>query len=127
MKIYEYENGVEYWYDRSTKCWWTAKFDRDHNQIGDAVHAYTMEEIIECAEDLALDGVDFTYCAAWRRAEKIAREHCAQKKVAAFNNLIDTNVREVKSKSGDLLGYTFTTVIYNYYTGNVLARERIAA
>ena len=45
MKIYNFGN-VEYWYDRSTRCWWCAEFDNEKNQVGEAVHAYTKDEII---------------------------------------------------------------------------------
>lgn len=42
-----YKTGTyQYWYDRSTKCWWMANFDDDGNQVGDAVDAYTKREIL---------------------------------------------------------------------------------
>lgn len=41
---------VEYWYTRSYRCWWCAEYDAEGNQVGDAEHAYTKEEIIEIAE-----------------------------------------------------------------------------
>ena len=44
MKIYKMKN-YEFWYDKNTRCWWAAKYDKNHNQIGDAFHAYTKEEI----------------------------------------------------------------------------------
>lgn len=44
-KVYE-TSGYQYWYDRSTKCWWMAKFDDEGNQDGDAVDAYTKREIL---------------------------------------------------------------------------------
>ena len=45
MKIYKRGN-YEYWYDRSTRCWYCAKFDKEGNKIGDASGAYTKPEII---------------------------------------------------------------------------------
>ena len=45
------KTNTEYWYDFSTRCWWTAAFI-DGNQQGDAQHAYTKNEIIELAESL---------------------------------------------------------------------------
>lgn len=44
MKIHK-AGGVEYWYDRSVRCWYAAKRDADGNQIGNAVHAATREGI----------------------------------------------------------------------------------
>lgn len=44
MNIYRF-GMIQYWYDRSTRCWWAAEFDADGNQEGDAVHAYTKDEI----------------------------------------------------------------------------------
>lgn len=45
MKIY-HSGDWEYWYDRSTRCWWTALFEQGTGiQIGDAIHAYTRAEI----------------------------------------------------------------------------------
>ncbi len=45
MKIYYGLNGWEYWYDRTTRCWWAAIFDADKNQVGDAINTYTKAEI----------------------------------------------------------------------------------
>jgi hypothetical protein len=41
---------VRYWYDRSTRCWWAARYDSGGNQIGDAVHAATKSEILFAIE-----------------------------------------------------------------------------
>jgi hypothetical protein len=45
MKVYVSDK-VEYWYDRSTKCWWCAETDGKGNQVGDARHAYSKREIL---------------------------------------------------------------------------------
>jgi len=45
MKIHYYKD-FQYWYDRSNRCWWIARFDSDGNQIGAANHAYTKEEVL---------------------------------------------------------------------------------
>lgn len=50
MKIHTIRIGdrtFEYWYDRSTRCWWAAEFGDDLNQIGDAQHAYSKDEILQ--------------------------------------------------------------------------------
>lgn len=49
MKIYSYKNW-QLWYDRTTRCWWGANFDKDDNQIGDALDAYTKSQLIEYIE-----------------------------------------------------------------------------
>lgn len=36
----------EHWYDRSTQCWWLARFDTEGNQIGDAQHEFTKDGIV---------------------------------------------------------------------------------
>lgn len=45
MKTYQH-GMVEYWYDRSTRCWWAREVDAEGNQVGDAEHAYTRWEIL---------------------------------------------------------------------------------
>lgn len=52
VKIHTAPGGVQFWYDRQTRCWWAARFDEDGNQIGQAVHAYTRQEIEQAAQDL---------------------------------------------------------------------------
>ena len=37
----------QYWYDRSTRCWWAATFDSEGNQTCPAIDAYTKAEIIQ--------------------------------------------------------------------------------
>ena len=44
MKIHKIDNW-EYWYDRSVRCWWAMQVDENGNQLDDAIHAYTKEEI----------------------------------------------------------------------------------
>lgn len=46
MKIHYYRGGWQYWYDHSTRCWWAAKFDKDGNQVGDAIHAARKWEVV---------------------------------------------------------------------------------
>ena len=43
MKIYK-KNNYEYWYDRSTRCWWAAMFENGC-QIGESFNCYTKEDI----------------------------------------------------------------------------------
>jgi hypothetical protein len=45
MKIHKYKD-YELWYDRTTRCWFAAKFDSNGYQIGDAIDAYTKQELI---------------------------------------------------------------------------------
>lgn len=45
MKIYNIGNW-EYWYDRSTKCWWAGKFINGV-QVGESLNSYRKKEIIE--------------------------------------------------------------------------------
>jgi len=35
------------WYDRSYRTWYAAKFDKQGNQIGDSIFAFTKQEIKE--------------------------------------------------------------------------------
>ena len=49
MKIHKYK-GIEIWYDRSTKCWYGMRVDKNGYQIGDVIDAYTKEEIIWAIE-----------------------------------------------------------------------------
>lgn len=55
MKIHHHKspNGVryQYWYDRSTRCWWAIQTDAEGNQVNDAVDAYTKTEIIRAIKD----------------------------------------------------------------------------
>ena len=44
MKIYK-KGDYEYWYDRPTRSWWCAEYDKEGNQIGDADARYTKREI----------------------------------------------------------------------------------
>ena len=44
MKIYK-KGDYEYWYDRPTRSWWCAEYDKEGNQVGDADCAYTKREI----------------------------------------------------------------------------------
>jgi len=57
MNIYHAAGGWQYWYDRSTRCWWAAQFDGDGYQQGDAEHAYTRAEIEELIAVTARDEV----------------------------------------------------------------------
>lgn len=47
MKIHHAPGGVQYWHDRSTRCWWAAMFDASGDQVGQAIHACTRQEIEE--------------------------------------------------------------------------------
>lgn len=49
MKIHNLQDGVQYWYDKSTRCWWAARFDASGNQIGKAIDAATRAEIVRLA------------------------------------------------------------------------------
>jgi len=46
MKIHTIGN-FQYWYDRSMQCWWGADYDNEGNQISDAEHAYTKQQLLE--------------------------------------------------------------------------------
>ena len=46
MKIYRLPGGIEYWYDRSTRCWYAAPYDAEGNQLEATVDAYTKEGIL---------------------------------------------------------------------------------
>lgn len=49
MKIHVIIDGAyqwNYWHDKSTRCWWCAKYNSIGNQVGYAQHAYTKPEII---------------------------------------------------------------------------------
>lgn len=46
MKVYKLKDW-EYWYDRSYRTWYAIKLDEDGYQIGDAIDAYTKDEIIQ--------------------------------------------------------------------------------
>ena len=52
MKIRRIGN-VQYWYDGNAgvRCWWAAEFDAEGNQVGDAVDAYTKDEIVQIAKE----------------------------------------------------------------------------
>ena len=52
MKVYRL-GMVEYWYDRSYRNWWCREVDADGNQVGDADHAYTKDEILARVTDWA--------------------------------------------------------------------------
>lgn len=45
MKIYNIGNW-EYWYDRSTRCWWAGEFINGV-QVGESLNSYRKKEIIE--------------------------------------------------------------------------------
>jgi len=46
MKIYKLEN-FEYWYDPHNRSWWAMQVDKATGyQVGDALNAYTKQEII---------------------------------------------------------------------------------
>ncbi len=49
MKIHTLKAGVQFWYDRSTRCWWAAQFDARGNQVGKAIDAATRGEIVRLA------------------------------------------------------------------------------
>lgn len=49
MKVYKYKS-YEYWYDRSYRTWYAIKLDAEGNQIGDAIDAYTKQEIVKYIE-----------------------------------------------------------------------------
>lgn len=49
MKIYKL-HAYEYWYDRSYRSWYAIKLDEEGNQVGEALFAYTKEEIISYIE-----------------------------------------------------------------------------
>lgn len=46
MKVYKYKS-YEYWYDRSYKTWFAIKVDAFGNQIGNAIDAYTKQDIVK--------------------------------------------------------------------------------
>lgn len=52
MKIHHLTNGVQFWYDRATRCWWAARFDAEGNQVGQAEHAASRREIEQIAKEL---------------------------------------------------------------------------
>lgn len=52
MKIYQLRDW-EYWYDRSTRCWWAARLDASGYQIGEAINAYTKAEILQLIKEAA--------------------------------------------------------------------------
>ena len=45
MNVYSF-GMIEYWYDRSTRCWWAREVDANGDQVGEADHAYTRDEIL---------------------------------------------------------------------------------
>ena len=69
-----YKTGTyEYWYDRSTKCWWMANFDDDGNQVGDAVDAYTKREILSAIRQARQAAYDLKFPADPVRDAEIAK------------------------------------------------------
>lgn len=44
MKIYKL-NDFEYWYNRSYHTWYAIRLDAEGNQVGDALFAYSKEQI----------------------------------------------------------------------------------
>ena len=55
MTIHHAGDGVQYWYDRSTRCWWAARFDAAGNQIGNADHGYSRREIEAIAAQMQME------------------------------------------------------------------------
>jgi hypothetical protein len=55
MTIHHAGDGVQYWYDRGTRCWWAARFDAAGNQIGNADHGYSRREIKAIADDMRME------------------------------------------------------------------------
>lgn len=51
MNVYKF-GMIEYWYTRSYRCWWCAEYDEEGNQVGDADHAYTKDEILARVMDM---------------------------------------------------------------------------
>lgn len=45
MKIYK-KGEYEYWYDRPTRSWWCAEYDKCGCQVGDADSAYQKRDRI---------------------------------------------------------------------------------
>lgn len=58
MKVYRNIPHVEYWYDRSTQCWWCMNVDDEGNQVGDAANAYTKQEIVDIAHGMCDDYIE---------------------------------------------------------------------
>tara|TARA_R110002051_G_C8494963_1_gene463799 strand:+ start:289 stop:600 length:312 start_codon:yes stop_codon:yes gene_type:complete len=51
MKVYKKED-FEYWYDRSTQCWWAIEIDpKTGYQVKDAHDSYRKDQIIEIVEE----------------------------------------------------------------------------
>lgn len=51
MKIYR-DGNIEYWYDRSTRCWWCREVDEEGNQVGTALDAYEKKSILLYVDQL---------------------------------------------------------------------------
>ena len=48
IKIHQHTHGYQYWYDRTTRSWWGAKFRREGGrQLTPALYAFTKDEIIQ--------------------------------------------------------------------------------
>lgn len=45
MKVYKYKS-YEYWCDRSHRTWYAIRLDSEGNQVGDAIDAYTKQDIV---------------------------------------------------------------------------------
>lgn len=44
MKIYT-KDDWQYWYDRSYRCWFAARYDLQGNQLGDSIFAYSKKQL----------------------------------------------------------------------------------